>query len=78
MAASAGHPRAGREDQTVGDVACHRIDDQMLFVTQLSGGDAVLRSLDGGATFAPFANGLENVVAPVELAFAGEFRASIG
>ena len=51
-------------NQTVGDVACHPIDDQMLFVTQLSGGDAVLRSQDGGATFAPFANGLENVVAP--------------
>ena len=60
--------------QTVGDVACHPIDDQMLFVTQLSGGDAVLRSQDGGATFAPFANGLENVVAPRELAFAGSSR----
>ena len=59
---------------TVGDVACHPIDDQMLFVTQLSGGDAVLRSQDGGATFAPFANGLENVAAPRELAFAGTSR----
>jgi photosystem II stability/assembly factor-like uncharacterized protein len=57
----------------VGDVACHPVDDQMLFVTQLSG-DAVLRSPDGGATFAPFANGLENVVAPRELAFAGSSR----
>ena len=46
----------------------------MLFVTQLSGGDAVLRSQDGGATFAPFSNGLENVVAPRELAFAGGSR----
>jgi len=46
----------------------------MLFVTQLSGGDAVLRSQDGGATFAPFSNGLENVVAPRELAFAGDSR----
>ena len=61
-------------NQTVGDVACHPIDDQMLFVTQLSGGDAVLRSQDGGATFAPFSNGLENVVAPRELAFAGDSR----
>ena len=61
-------------NQTVGDVACHPIDDQMLFVTQLSGGDAVLRSQDGGATFAPFANGLENAVAPRELAFAGNSR----
>src|SRR5262249_10306666 len=47
---------------------------QVLFVTQLSGGDAVLRSQDGGATFAPFASGLENVVAPRELAFAGSSR----
>jgi photosystem II stability/assembly factor-like uncharacterized protein len=46
----------------------------MLFVTQLSGGDAVLRSEDGGATFSPFSNGLENVVAPRELAFAGDSR----
>jgi photosystem II stability/assembly factor-like uncharacterized protein len=61
-------------NQTVGDVACHPIDDQMLFVTQLSGGDTVLRSQDGGATFAPFSNGLENVVAPRELAFAGDSR----
>ena len=59
---------------TVGDVACHPVDDQMLFVTQLSGGDAVLRSDDGGGTFNPFSNGLENVVAPRELAFAGSSR----
>jgi photosystem II stability/assembly factor-like uncharacterized protein len=59
---------------TVGDVACHPVDDQLLFVTQLSGGDAVLRSQDGGATFAPFSNGLENVVAPRELAFGGSSR----
>ena len=57
----------------VGDVACSSVDDQMLFVTQLSG-DAVLRSTDGGASFAPFSNGLENVVAPRELAFAGTSR----
>ena len=57
----------------VGDVACNPVDDQMLFVTQLSG-DAVLRSLNGGSTFAPFSNGLENVVAPRELAFAGDSR----
>ena len=61
-------------NQTVGDVACHPSDDQTLFVTQLSGGDAVLRSQDGGVTFLPFANGLENVVAPRELAFAGDSR----
>jgi photosystem II stability/assembly factor-like uncharacterized protein len=58
---------------TLGDVACHPMDDQMLFITQLSG-DAVLRSQDGGATFAPFSNGLENVVAARELAFAGSSR----
>jgi photosystem II stability/assembly factor-like uncharacterized protein len=61
-------------NQTLGDVACHPTDDQTLFVTQLSGGDAVLRSQDGGATFLPFANGLENAVAPRELAFAGDSR----
>jgi photosystem II stability/assembly factor-like uncharacterized protein len=61
-------------NQTVGDVACHPIDDQTLFVTQGSGGDPVLRSQDGGATFAPFSNGLENVVAPRELALAGDSR----
>jgi photosystem II stability/assembly factor-like uncharacterized protein len=60
--------------QTLGDVACHPVDDQVLFITQLSGGDAVLRSQDGGASFEPFANGLENVVAPRELAFAGNSR----
>ena len=58
---------------TLGDVACNPIDDQMLFVTQLSG-DAVLRSLNGGVTFTPFSNGLENVIAPRELAFAGSSR----
>ncbi len=61
-------------NQTLGDVACHPVEDQVLFLTQLSGGDAVLRSQDGGATFEPFANGLENVVAPRELAFAGDSR----
>jgi photosystem II stability/assembly factor-like uncharacterized protein len=61
-------------NQTVGDVACHPIDDQTIFVTQLGGGDAVLRSQDGGAMFASFANGLESAVAPRELAFAGDSR----
>jgi photosystem II stability/assembly factor-like uncharacterized protein len=56
---------------TLGDIACHPVDDQTLFVTQLSGGDAVLRSQDGGVTFGSFANGLESVVAPRQLAFAG-------
>jgi photosystem II stability/assembly factor-like uncharacterized protein len=57
----------------VGDVACNPVDDQMLFVTQLNG-DPVLRSQNGGTTFAPFSNGLESVVAPRELAFAGSSR----
>ena len=61
-------------NQTIGDVACNSVDDHLIFVTQLSGGDAVLRSTDGGASFAPFSNGLENVVAPRELAFAGSSR----
>ena len=61
-------------NQTVGDVACHPVDDQMVFVTQLSGGAAVLRSSDGGVSFSSFANGLANVVAPRELAFAGSSR----
>jgi photosystem II stability/assembly factor-like uncharacterized protein len=65
-------------NQTVGDVASHPVDDQTFFVTQLSGGDAVLRSQDGGVTFQPFASGLENVVAPVELAFAGSSRLLLG
>jgi len=56
---------------TVGDVACDPTDDHTLFVTQLSSGDAVLRSQDGGVSFGSFANGLEGVVAPRELAFAG-------
>ena len=51
--------RAGPETNTVGDVACHPVDDQLVFVTQLSGGDAVLRSQDGGATFAPFSTALK-------------------
>ena len=55
------------------DVACSSVNDQLLFVAQLSG-DAVLRSEDGGASFAPFSNGLENVVTPRELAFAGDSR----
>ena len=66
--------RASRETRPSETLPVIRCDDQTLFVTQLSGGDAVLRSLDGGATFAPFANGLENVVAPRELAFAGNSR----
>ena len=60
-------------NNTVGDVGCSPVDDQLLFVTQFSG-DAVLRSTDSGATFSPFSNGLQGVSAPRELAFAGSSR----
>jgi photosystem II stability/assembly factor-like uncharacterized protein len=61
-------------NQMIGDVACNSVDAQLVFITQSSGGNAVLRSTDGGASFTPFSNGLENVVAPRELAFAGTSR----
>src|SRR5256886_5223081 len=41
------------------DVACPPADDQMLFISLPSGGSQVVRSQDGGATFLPFASGLE-------------------
>src|SRR5438874_1764668 len=56
------------------DVACHPADDQMLFISLPSGGSQVVRSQDGGATFLPFASGLEGVTAPRDLAFAGPSR----
>jgi len=52
------------------DVACHP-GGQLLFISLESEGSQVVRSEDGGATFSPFADGLEGVVAPRELAFAG-------
>ena len=55
------------------DVACHP-DGQLLFISLESEGSQVVRSEDGGATFSPFADGLEGVVAPRELAFAGNSR----
>ena len=54
------------------DVACHP-DVQLLFIS-LSDGSQVVRSTDGGATFLPFADGLEGVINPRELAFAGYSR----
>ena len=55
------------------DVACHP-NVQLLFISLQSEGSQVVRSEDGGATFLPFADGLEGVVTPRELAFAGNSR----
>jgi len=56
------------------DVACHPADDRVLFISLPSEGSQVVRSEDGGATFLPFASGLEGVTAPRDLAFAGNSR----
>jgi len=56
------------------DVACHPTDDQVLFISLPIEGSQVVRSQDGGATFLPFASGLEGVTAPRDLAFAGNSR----
>jgi len=58
------------------DVACHP-DAQLLFIslrTLQNDGPQVMRSTDGGATFLPFGDGLEGIVNPRELAFAGYSR----
>ncbi len=58
------------------DVVCHP-SAQLLFISlnhPLSQGPQVVRSTDGGATFLPFADGLEGVASPRELAFAGYSR----
>jgi photosystem II stability/assembly factor-like uncharacterized protein len=56
-----------------GDVACHP-GDPALYISLQSEGSQVVRSEDGGVTFLPFANGLEGVAAPRQLAFAGVSR----
>jgi photosystem II stability/assembly factor-like uncharacterized protein len=56
------------------DVACHPTDDRVLFISLPIEGSQVVRSEDGGATFLPFASGLEGVTAPRDLAFAGNSR----
>jgi len=56
-----------------GDVACHP-NLPLLFISMQTNQDVgpqVVRSEDGGATFTPFADGLEGVITPRELAFAG-------
>lgn len=61
---------------TANDVAGHP-QVQLLFVslqTAQDVGPQVMRSTDGGATFLPFANGLEGVITPRELALAGYSR----
>jgi photosystem II stability/assembly factor-like uncharacterized protein len=55
------------------DVACHP-NGQLLFISLQSEGSQVARSEDGGATFSPFADGLEGLASPRELAFAGTSR----
>src|SRR5206468_4528698 len=52
----------------------HPTDDQVLFISLPIEGSQVVRSQDGGATFLPFASGLEGVTAPRDLAFAGNSR----
>jgi len=49
------------------DVACDQEDPQVLYVAQ-SGADTVVRSADGGATFAPYATGLAQAGTPSALA----------
>jgi photosystem II stability/assembly factor-like uncharacterized protein len=56
-----------------GDVAC-QAGDSALYLSLQSEGSQVVRSQDGGVTFLPFANGLEGVAAPRQLAFAGQSR----
>ena len=57
-----------------GDLVCDPVNDQVLYISLQSEGSQVARSEDGGATFTPFANGLEGVAAPRDLAFAGTVR----
>ena len=57
-----------------GDLVCDPVNDQVLYISLQTEGSQVARSTDGGASFAPFANGLEGVAAPRDLAFAGTTR----
>jgi len=57
-----------------GDLVCDPVNDQALYISLQTEGSQVARSTDGGASFAPFANGLEGVAAPRDLAFAGTTR----
>jgi photosystem II stability/assembly factor-like uncharacterized protein len=57
-----------------GDLVCDPVNNQVLYISLQSEGSQVARSEDGGATFTPFANGLEGITAPRDLAFAGTSR----
>jgi photosystem II stability/assembly factor-like uncharacterized protein len=57
----------------INDIACDPVDDQVLYLSQ-PGTAQVVRSEDQGVTFAPFADGLGQVTAPGDLAFAGRTR----
>src|SRR4029453_5410118 len=53
-----------------GDLVCDPVNNQVLYISLQSEGSQVARSEDGGASFTPFANGLEGVATPRDLAFA--------
>jgi photosystem II stability/assembly factor-like uncharacterized protein len=57
-----------------GDLVCDPRNNQVLYISLQAEGSQVARSEDGGATFTPFANGLEGITAPRDLAFAGNPR----
>ena len=57
-----------------GDLVCDPANDQVLYISLQTEGSQVARSTDGGASFTSFANGLEGIAAPRDLAFAGTIR----
>lgn len=57
-----------------GDLVCDPANDQVLYISLQTEGSQVARSTDGGGSFTPFANGLEGIAAPRDLAFAGLSR----
>jgi photosystem II stability/assembly factor-like uncharacterized protein len=61
-------------DGLSGDLVCDPVNDQVLYISLQTEGSQVARSTDGGASFAPIANGLEGIAAPRDLAFAGTIR----
>lgn len=56
----------GWSGPTISDVACDPQDARVMYVAQSSGA-TVARSADGGATFTPYASGLEHAGAPSAL-----------
>ena len=57
-----------------GDLVCDPANDQVLYISLQTEDSQVARSTDGGASFTSFANGLEGIAAPRDLAFAGTIR----